>query len=394
MSADRKDEEVIFYAALEIASDEERKAYIKEACGDDVQLLRRVEVLLKAHEAEGDFLKASATYDDATLDSVSVVEQLGTVIGRYKLLESAGEGGMGSVYLAEQKKPIRRKVALKIVKLGMDTKQVIARFEAERQALAVLDHPNIAHVYDAGITEAGRPYFVMEYVKGTPITEYCDRNKLNVEERLGLFIQVCKAIQHAHQKGIIHRDIKPSNILVSKQEDKAVTKVIDFGVAKAIHQPLTERTLFTEQGQLIGTPEYISPEQAELTKEDIDTRSDIYSLGVLLYELLTGSLPFDPETLHRAAFDEILRIIRDQEPPKPSTKLLSLGEKANSIAVNRRTDVRTLTKRLHSELEWIPLMALRKERDRRYTTVGDLSQDIHNYLSSNPLIAGPESVVY
>ena len=267
-------------------------------------------------------------------------QELGTEIGRYKLLSVLGEGGFGIVYLAEQKEPVKRKVALKIVKPGMDSKQVIARFEAERQALALLDHPNIAKVHDAGATEQERPYFVMEYVKGTPITEYCDRHKLNVEERLGLFIQVCEAIQHAHQKGIIHRDIKPSNILLFQQDEKAVVKVIDFGVAKAIHQPLTERTLFTEQGQLIGTPEYMSPEQAELTKEDIDTRSDIYSLGVLLYELLTGSLPFDPEILKKVAFDEILRVIRDEEPPRPSTRLLSLGEEATKVAASRRTDIR------------------------------------------------------
>jgi len=319
---------------------------------------------------------------------------IGTEIGPYKLVSVLGEGGIGIVYRAEQKRPVRREVALKVIKPGMDSKQVISRFEAERQALALLDHPNIARVFDAGTTEKGRPYFVMEHVKGTPITEYCDRNKLNVEERLGLFIQVCEAIQHAHQKGIIHRDIKPSNILVSTQNDKAVTKVIDFGVAKAIHQPLTERTLFTEQGQLIGTPLYMSPEQAELTKEDIDTRSDIYSLGVLLYELLTGILPFDSETFQRAAFDEILRIIRDEEPPRPSTRLLEMGEGGTKVAASRRTDIRTLAKRLYKELEWIPLMAMRKERDRRYKTAAELADDIRNYLNGNPLIAGPESVSY
>jgi non-specific serine/threonine protein kinase/serine/threonine-protein kinase len=321
-------------------------------------------------------------------------EEIGTQIGRYKLLSVLGEGGFGIVYLAEQKEPIRRQVALKIIKPGMDSKQVISRFEAERQALALLDHPNIARVFDAGATEKGRPYFVMEYVKGESITEYCDRKKLNTEQRLELFIQVCEAIQHAHQKGIIHRDIKPSNILVSLDGDKAVPKVIDFGVAKAIGQPLTERTLFTEQGQLVGTPEYMSPEQAELTSQDIDTRSDIYSLGVLLYELLTGTLPFDPKTLHEAAFDEILRIIRDEDPPRPSTRLLALGGAATPVAVSRRTDVKTLAKRLGKELEWIPLKAMRKERDRRYKTASELADDIRNYLNGNPLIAGPESVAY
>jgi len=321
-------------------------------------------------------------------------EELGTLIGRYKLLSVLGEGGCGIVYLAEQQRPLRRRVAVKVIKPGMDSKQVISRFEAERQALALLDHPNIARVFDAGATEKGRPYFVMEYVKGESITEYCDRKKLNTEQRLELFIQVCEAIQHAHQKGIIHRDIKPSNILVSLDGDKAVPKVIDFGVAKAIGQPLTERTLFTEQGQLVGTPEYMSPEQAELTSQDIDTRSDIYSLGVLLYELLTGILPFEPQTLRAAAFDEILRVIREDDPPRPSTRLLALGKEATPVAVSRRTDVKTLAKRLGKELEWIPLKAMRKERDRRYKTASELADDIRNYLNGNPLIAGPESVAY
>jgi len=321
-------------------------------------------------------------------------EEIGTQIGRYKLLSVLGEGGFGIVYLAEQKEPIRRQVALKIIKPGMDSKQVISRFEAERQALALLDHPNIARVFDAGATEKGRPYFVMEYVKGESITEYCDRKKLNTEQRLELFIQVCEAIQHAHQKGIIHRDIKPSNILVSVDGDRAVPKVIDFGVAKAIGQPLTERTLFTGQGQLVGTPEYMSPEQAELTSQDIDTRSDIYSLGVLLYELLTGTLPFEPQTLRAAAFDEILRVIRDEDPPRPSTRLLALGEEATPVAASRRTDVKTLAKRLGKELEWIPLKAMRKERDRRYKTASEFADDIRNYLRGDPLIAGPESVAY
>ncbi len=329
-----------------------------------------------------------------TLSRIGSVEELGTQIGHYKLLSVLGEGGFGIVYLAEQKEPVRRQVALKVIKPGMDSKQVIARFETERQALALLDHPNIAHVLEAGTTEAGRPYFVMEYVKGEPLNEHCDRKKLNIEERLGLFLQVCEAVQHAHQKGIIHRDIKPSNILVSFPDDKAIPKIIDFGVAKAISQPLTERTLFTEQGQFIGTPEYMSPEQAGKTIQDIDTRSDIYSLGVLLYELLTGTLPFDRKTLHEAAFDEIVRIIRDEEPPRPSTRLSGLGEDAQKAAQSRHTEVKTLTKRLHKELEWIPLKAMRKEPGRRYKTASELADDIRNYLNGDPLIAGPESATY
>jgi serine/threonine protein kinase len=325
--------------------------------------------------------------------SINVLASLPVIKG-YKILKQIGEGGMGIVYLAEQKEPIKRKVALKVIKPGMDSKQVIARFESESQALALLDHPNIAHIFEGGVTEAGLPYFVMEYIKGLPITEYCDQHKLSIEERLELFQKVCEAIQYAHQKGIIHRDIKPSNILVSTQEDKAIPKIIDFGIAKAINQPLTERTLITEQGLFIGTPEYISPEQANLNNEDIDHRSDVYSLGVLLYELLTGTTPFDKKTLRRAAFNEITRIIREEVPPRPSTRLLDLGEEAAQTAINRRTDVRILAKQLHKELEWIPLKAIRKERNRRYKTTSELVEDVQNYLNARPLIAGPDSANY
>ena len=321
-------------------------------------------------------------------------QELGTQIGRYKLLSVLGEGGFGIVYLAEQKQPVRRQVALKVIKPGMDSKQVIARFEAERQALALLDHPNIARVFDAGATEKGRPYFVMEIVKGLPITEYCDQHSLSIEERLELFRQVCGAVQHAHYKGIIHRDLKPSNILVPVRGDKPVPMIIDFGVAKAISQPLTERTLFTEQGQFIGTPEYMSPEQAGITIVDIDTRSDIYSLGIVLYELLTGTLPFSRHELEQAGFAEIQRIIRETDPPRPSTRLSGLGEDATKIAEKRHTEVRALTKRLHNELEWIPLKAMRKEPDRRYTSAAELADDVQNYLNGDPLIAGPESSAY
>ncbi len=273
-----------------------------------------------------------------TLDAGQPLYEIGSRIGGYKLLSVLGEGGFGMVYLAEQEHPIKRLVALKVIKPGMDTRQVIARFETERQALAMLDHPHIARVFEAGTTEAGRPYFAMEYVKGIPITEYCDRHKLGTRERLNLFIPLCQAIQHAHQKGIIHRDIKPSNALVTLQDGKPVPKVIDFGIAKALHQRLTEKTLFTEQGQLIGTPEYMSPEQAEVTGLDVDTRTDIYSLGVLLYELLTGCTPFDPEALRSRGYGEMQRIIREQDPVKPSTKLTTLGGKLAGVTAPRPTN--------------------------------------------------------
>ena len=330
----------------------------------------------------------TASYGDAGIGP-------GAIIGPYKLLRILGEGGYGIVYLAEQQRPVRRRVALKVIKPGMDSKQVIARFEAERQALALLDHPNIAHVFNAGTTEAGRPYFAMEYVKGVPITEHCDTHKLTIEERLHLFLAVCEAVQHAHQKAIIHRDIKPSNILVSYEGKQAVPMIIDFGVAKALSQPLTERTLVTEQAQIVGTPEYMSPEQADMTGQDIDTRTDIYSLGVLCYKLLTGALPFDSQTLREGGIDRMRQMIRDQEPRPPSTRVSDIaGDESVNLANQRRTDIRTLGRRLRGELDWITLKAMEKDRARRYQTAHALAEDIERYLNQQPVLAGPPSTVY
>ena len=315
-------------------------------------------------------------------------------IGHYKILEKLGEGGMGVVYLAQQEEPIRRRVALKVIKPGMDSEQVLARFESERQALARMSHSNVAKVFDAGTTERGLPYFVMEHVPGIPIIRYCDQHRLTNRQRLELFIQVCEAIQHAHQKGIIHRDIKPSNVLVSVEGDKPLPKVIDFGVAKATGQQLTERTLFTRQGVLIGTPEYMSPEQAGTTALDIDTRTDIYSLGVLLYELLAGALPFEPARLRLAALDELLRIIREEEPQKPSTKISSLGDTARKIAERRHTDNRSLSRQLCGDLDWITMRCLEKNRTRRYGSANELAADLRRHFSNEPVLAGPPSFGY
>ncbi|MEE9503147.1 MAG: serine/threonine-protein kinase [Candidatus Aminicenantaceae bacterium] len=315
-------------------------------------------------------------------------------IGNYRIIQKLGEGGMGEVYEAEQTEPIRRRVALKIIKWGMDTKQMVARFESERQALALMGHPNIARVYDAGATEQGRPFFVMECVKGVPITEYCDKHRLNNRRRLELFNQVCEGIQHAHQKGIIHRDIKASNVLVMIRDDKPVPKIIDFGVAKAIAQRLTEKSVFTEMGQLIGTPEYMSPEQAEMTGLDIDTRTDVYSLGVLLYELLVGVLPFKSEDLRSVGFDEIRRKIREEEPPKPSTRLTTPGFDTDHAMNSRQTDLSTLTKQLKGELDWITMKAMAKDRTQRYASASELAADIMRYIKHEPVLAGPPSATY
>ncbi len=318
----------------------------------------------------------------------------GSSIGPYRLLQKIGEGGMGEVWLAEQHEPIRRTVALKVIKTGMDTRQVMTRFEAERQALALMDHPAIAMVLDAGATPLGRPYFVMEYVKGEPITDYCDRHRLSTPERLGLFLRVCDGVQHAHQKGIIHRDLKPSNVLVTLQDGQAVPKIIDFGVAKATAQRLTEQTLFTELGVLIGTPEYMSPEQAEMTGLDVDTRTDVYSLGVLLYQLLAGALPFDPASLRQAGLDGIRRQIREVDPPRPSTKVSTLGDVSVEAARMRRTDPGHLVSQLKGDLDWITMRCLEKDRTRRYGSASDLAADLGRHLSHQPVFASPPSAVY
>jgi serine/threonine protein kinase/tetratricopeptide (TPR) repeat protein len=340
-------------------------------------------------------LSAAAMMEQTrAFDSAPAGEGPGTIIGRYKLLERIGEGGFGVVYMAEQQQPVRRKVALKVVKPGMDSRQVLARFEAERQALAIMDHPNIAKVFDAGAADTGRPYFVMELVKGEPITEFCDRNQLPPRERLELFSQVCRAVQHAHQKGIIHRDIKPTNVLVGMHDTTPVVKVIDFGVAKALGQELTDKTLFTGFAQFLGTPLYMSPEQAGQSVVDVDTRSDIYSLGVLLYELLTGTTPFDKERFKKAAQDEIYRIIREEEPPKPSTRLSESKESLPSISAQRHTQPAKLTKLVRGELDWIVMKALEKDRARRYETAIGMARDIERYLRDEPIEACPPSAVY
>ena len=318
----------------------------------------------------------------------------GAHIDRYKLLELIGEGGFGDVYLAEQTEPVRRKVALKIIKLGMDTRQVIARFEAERQALALMDHANIAKVLDAGATDAGRPYFVMDLVRGVPITEYCDANNLTAKERLKLFIEVCHAVQHAHQKGIIHRDLKPTNVLVTQREGKPAPKIIDFGVAKATQQRLTAKTLFTEHRQLVGTPEYMSPEQATFCDADVDTRSDIYSLGVLLYEILVGTTPFDAEKLRSRGYDEICRVIRETDPPTPSRKLSALGESATDVCQHRQAQPAALQSILRGDLDWIVMKCLEKDRTRRYETANGLALDIERHLRDEPVLARSPNTAY
>jgi tetratricopeptide (TPR) repeat protein len=380
----------VFAEALERRSAQDRAAYLERVCEGDAALRGRVEALLRAHQEAGDFLGGhSAPAGQAAASPPA--DLAGTVIGPYKLREQIGEGGMGLVFVAEQQHPVRRKVALKVIRPGMGTREVVARFEAERQALALMDHPHIARVLDAGATESGQPYFVMELVKGVQITDYCDQACLDPRQRLRLFVSVCQAVQHAHQKGIIHRDLKPSNVLVTLHDGTPVVKVIDFGVAKAVGQRLTDRTVYTGFTEMVGTPLYMSPEQAEMSGLDVDTRSDIYSLGVLLYELLTGTTPFDKERLREAGFDEMRRIIREEEPPKPSTRVTTLARAATTVWAQRRSDPRRLSQFLRGDLDWVVMKALAKDRNGRYATAKELADDVERFLDDRPVQASPPS---
>ena len=393
MTSHESEAERIFLEAVEHHPHDQQESFVRQQCAGNTMLLQRVTILLRAHDKSNRMLDAGGPV--ATLPFASAVEAPGTQIGPYKLLEQIGSGGMGAVYLAEQKEPVRRKVALKVIKLGMDTQQVVARFEAERQALAMMNHPNIARVLDAGATDAGRPYFVMELVKGAPITEFCDQQQLDMRERLKLFITVCQAVQHAHHKGLIHRDIKPGNVLVELHDIMPVAKVIDFGVAKAIGQSLTEKTLHTGFDQMVGTPLYMSPEQAGRSSIDVDTRSDIYSLGVLLYEILTGQTPFERDAFRLAGFDEMRKMICEVDPPRPSARVSTLEAKAlATVSDTRKAESRKLSQQLRGELDWIVMKALEKDRDLRYESASAFAADLQRYLDDEPVAACPPSAMY
>ena len=381
----------------------ERSAFLEQACGGDEELRREVESILAHH---GD-TSLESDFDMGLLRDLGTAKQPAgsspSVIDDYRLVQELGEGGMGEVWEAEQQRPIRRRVALKLIKRGMDSREVLARFESERQALALMSHPSIARIYDAGVTVQGRPYFAMEYVAGVTVTEHCDADRLTVRERLELFVQVCQGVQHAHRKGVIHRDIKPSNVLVTVEDGRPIPKIIDFGIAKAVAQRLTERTLFTELGQWIGTPEYMSPEQAGMSDLDVDTRTDVYSLGALLYELLAGTAPFAAEELRRSGFDEMRRRIREEEPRPPSTRITppgrrrrqsSLGDASVVVAKNRRREPASLERELRGDLDWITMKALEKDRSRRYGSPSELAADLERHLRHRPVVAGPPSGHY
>jgi hypothetical protein len=396
----QEDEKAIFDAA-ERLPEQERPPYLEKACGTNTELRRRLETRLGVRRDAGQTVRIdkedtmTSTETGGTAVLTPAEEKIGSSIGRYKLLEMTGEGGFGSVYVAEQQEPVKRHVALKVIKLGMDTKQVVARFEAERQALAMMEHPNIAKVFDAGATDTGRPYFVMELVRGEKITVYCDEHRLTTRQRLKLFIQVCRAIEHAHQKGVIHRDIKPSNILVTVQDGVAVPKVIDFGIAKATSGSLTEKTVFTQHDQFVGTPAYMSPEQAEMSSADIDTRTDIYSLGVLLYELLTSETPFETKNLLARGFDEMRRVIREIEPQLPSLRLRAKRKEERTTAAKRHgTDVPKLISLMSGDLDWVVMKCLEKDRARRYDTADSLAADVQRFLDHEPVAARPPSALY